>query len=134
MYGYGYDLKPILKLTAPVIHITNVEKYSRVGYGGTAFVKPGEKVAVIKIGYADGLSRLLSNKILVKISKKECRQIGNICMDMTMVDITGLDINISDEVEIFGYTNDLSEIAKLSGKIVYEVISNLGERIERIIE
>ena len=100
MYGYGYDLKPILKLTAPVIHITNVEKYSRVGYGGTAFVKPGEKVAVIKIGYADGLSRLLSNKILVKISKKECRQIGNICMDM----------------------------------IVYEVISNLGERIERIIE
>ena len=51
-----------------------------------------------------------------------------------MVDITGLDINISDEVEIFGYTNDLSEIAKLSGKIVYEVISNLGERIERIIE
>lgn len=134
MYGYGYDLKPILKLTAPILHVTEVEKYSRVGYGGTAVVKPGEKVAVIKIGYADGMSRLLSNKIQVKLKDNNCRQIGNICMDMTMIDVTGIDVNISDEVEIFGYTNNLTEIAKLSGKIVYEVISNLGERIERIIE
>lgn len=134
MYGYAYNLKPILKLTAPVLHITDVEKYSRVGYGGTAVAKPGEKVAVIKIGYADGLSRMLSNELVVKLNEKECKQIGNICMDMTMVDITGSNVNISDEIEIFGYDNDLSKIAKMSGKIVYEVISNLGERIERIIE
>ena len=134
MYGYAYDLKPILKLTAPVLHITNVEKYSRVGYGGTAVTKPGQKVAVIKIGYADGLSRLLSNKIQVRYKDKECRQIGNIFMDMTMIDATDLDVKISDDVEIFGYDNNLENIAKLSGKIVYEVISNLGERIQRVIE
>ena len=134
MYGYGYNLKPILKLTAPIIHITSVKKYSRVGYGGISVVKPGQKVAVIKIGYADGLSRSLSNKITVKVNGKEVNQIGNICMDMTMVDVTGLDVNVSDEVEVFGYDTDLVQFAKQSGKIVYEVISNLGERIERVIE
>lgn len=134
MYGYGYDLKPILRLTAPVIHINNIEKYARIGYGGTAVAKPGEKVAVIKIGYADGLSRLLSNKLEVTINGMKCNQIGNICMDMSMVDVTNIDVNVGDEVEIFGYDNDLKDIAKQSGKIVYEVISSLGTRIERVIE
>ncbi len=134
MYGYGYNLKPILKLTAPIIHINNIDRYSRIGYGATAIAKPGEKIAVIKIGYADGLSRLLSNNLQLKLNGNNCKQIGNICMDMSMVDVTGIEVKVGNEVEIFGYDNDLKEIAKKSGKIVYEVISNLGDRIERVIE
>lgn len=134
MYGYSKNMQPITKLTAPVIHINNIEKYTKVGYSGTYIAKPNTKIAVVKIGYADGLSRCLSNNISVTVNGVECAQVGNICMDMMMIDVTDAPVSIGDEVVIWDYTNDLKDIAKLSHKIVYEVISNLGDRIERIVE
>ena len=134
MYGYSKNMQPITKLTAPVIHINNIEKYTKVGYSGTYIAKPNTKIAVVKIGYADGLSRCLSNNLSVVVNGVECAQVGNICMDMMMIDVTDAPVSIGDEVIIWDYTNDLKDIAKLSHKIVYEVISNLGDRIERIVE
>lgn len=134
MYGYGNNMRPISKLTAPIIHINNVGKYTKVGYGGTYIAKPNTKIAVIKIGYADGISRSLSNKIKVTVNGIKCNQVGNICMDMMMIDVSNVDAKISDEVVLWDYTNNLKEIAKCSNKIVYEVISNIGNRIERIVE
>lgn len=134
MYGYSKNMQPITKLTAPVIHINNIDKYTKVGYSGTYIAKPNTKIAVVKIGYADGLSRCLSNNISVVVNGVECAQVGNICMDMMMIDVTDAPVSIGDEVIIWDYTNDLKDIAKLSHKIVYEVISNLGDRIERIVE
>ena len=134
MYGYSKNMQPITKLTAPVIHINNIEKYTKVGYSGTYIAKPNTKIAVVKIGYADGLSRCLSNNLSVTVNGVECAQVGNICMDMMMIDVTDAPVSIGDEVVIWDYTNDLKDIAKLSHKIVYEVISNLGDRIERIVE
>lgn len=134
MYGYSKNMQPITKLTAPVIHINNIEKYTKVGYSGTYIAKPNTKIAVVKIGYADGLSRCLSNNLSVEVNGVKCAQVGNICMDMMMIDVTDAPVSIGDEVVIWDYTNDLKDIAKLSHKIVYEVISNLGDRIERIVE
>ena len=134
MYGYSKNMQPITKLTAPVIHINNIDKYTKVGYSGTYIAKPNTKIAVVKIGYADGLSRCLSNNLSVVVNGVECEQVGNICMDMMMIDVTDAPVSIGDEVVIWNYTNDLKDIAKLSHKIVYEVISNLGDRIERIVE
>ena len=134
MYGYSKNMQPITKLTAPVIHINNIDKYTKVGYSGTYIAKPNTKIAVVKIGYADGLSRCLSNNLSVVVNGVECAQVGNICMDMMMKDVTDAPVSIGDEVVIWNYTNDLKDIAKLSHKIVYEVISNLGDRIERIVE
>ena len=134
MYGYSKNMQPITKLTAPVIHINNIDKYTKVGYSGTYIAKPNTKIAVVKIGYADGLSRCLSNNLSVVVNGVECAQVGNICMDMMMIDVTDAPVSIGDEVIIWDYTNDLKDIAKLSHKIVYEVISNLGDRIERIVE
>ena len=134
MYGYSKNMQPITKLTAPVIHINNIEKYTKVGYSGTYIAKPNTKIAVVKIGYADGLSRCLSNNLSVTVNGVKCAQVGNICMDMMMIDVTDAPVSIGDEVVIWNYTNDLKDIAKLSHKIVYEVISNLGDRIERIVE
>ena len=134
MYGYSKNMQPITKLTAPVIHINNIDKYTKVGYSGTYIAKPNTKIAVVKIGYADGLSRCLSNNISVVVNGVECAQVGNICMDMMMIDVTDAPVSIGDEVIIWDYTNDLKDIAKSSHKIVYEVISNLGDRIERIVE
>lgn len=135
MYGYGENTRPILKLTAPIIHVNNVDKYEKVGYGGTFIAKPNMKIAVVKIGYADGINRSLSNKISVKVNGIECQQVGNICMDLMMVDISKVNnVKINDEVVIWDYTDDLKNIAKITNKIVYEVISGLGNRIERIME
>lgn len=135
MYGYLGNTKPISKLTAPIIHITDVDKYTKVGYGGTFIAKPNMKIAVVKIGYADGLSRNLSNNLKVNINGVECEQVGNICMDLMMVNVTDVkNVKIGDQVVIWDYTNDLNDIAKSSKKIVYEVISNLGNRIERVVE
>ena len=90
---------------------------------------------LVKIGYADGISRCLSNNITVKVNGNICDQVGNICMDLMMIDVTNLkDVKINDEVTIWDYNNDLKQIAQKSNKIVYEVISNIGNRVERIIE
>lgn len=135
IYGYTKNTKPVLKLTAPILHINDITKYTKVGYGGTFIAKPNMKIAVIKIGYADGLSRSLSNKITVNVNGVDCPLVGNICMDMSMVDVTNVpNIKVNDEVVIWDYSNDLKEISKISNKIVYETISNLGTRIERILD
>lgn len=135
MYGYSGATKPVLKLSAPVIHINYINEYTKVSYGGTFIAKPNTKIAVVKIGYADGISRSLSNNLNVNINGIDCPQIGNICMDMMMVDVTQVEnIKINDEAIIWNYTNDLKDIGRKSNKIVYEVISNLGNRIERVIE
>ncbi len=135
LYGYTKDTKPILKLTAPILHINHITKYTKVGYGGTFIAKPNMKIAVIKMGYADGISRALSNKIKVKVKNVECPIVGNICMDMAMIDVTNVDnVSINEEAVIWDYDNNLYEISKISNKIVYETISTLGTRIERILD
>ena len=135
LYGYNGNTKPVTKLTAPIIHINDVKSTSKVGYGGTFVAKPNMKIAVVKIGYADGISRCLSNNITVKVNGNICDQVGNICMDLMMIDVTNVkDVKINDEVVIWDYNNDLKQIAQKSNKIVYEVISNIGNRVERIIE
>ena len=136
MYGYGNsNTKPILKLTAPIIHINYVDKYIKVGYGGTYIAKPKTKIAVVKIGYADGFPRILSNKLMFKLNDICCQQVGNICMDMMMIDVSKVEnIKVGDEIILWDFKDNLEDIAKKSNRIVYEVISSLGNRIERIIE
>ena len=93
---------------------------------GIHIAKPNDKIAVVKIGYADGIPRMLSNKIKVSINNVKCQQVGNICMDMMMIDATRVNnIKPNDEAIIWDYTDDLQNIAKLSNRIVYEVISSL---------
>ena len=89
VYGYGGEgLKPVLSILSRVVDIQDVEKGEHVGYlcGFTAERKM--RVATIPVGYADGLSRRYSNKLFVKINDKLCRNVGNICMDAFMVDVS----------------------------------------------
>jgi len=91
------------------------------------------KVATLQIGYADGLNRLLSNKYELNINGKKAKIIGNICMDMTMIDVTDVDnIKIGDYVNIFDYDDKkLNEIADICNTINYEIISTIGKRVDR---
>lgn len=142
MYGYMPDtsikipeIKPCLTLKAPILRIHEIIEDSKISYGGTYIAKSGTKIATIAIGYADGISRACSNKYHIYIGNKRCKIVGNICMDMCMIDITDVNENlkIGDEVTIFKSEKDIDEIAEISNTINYEIISRLNERIERIL-
>lgn len=139
-YGYPPDitmkqdiaLKGIFKLTAPVCNIRYVGKDREVSYGGTYKTSGPTKIAVLQIGYADGLTRTLSNKYEVLVNGKCAKIIGNICMDTCMIDVTNIDVKVGDEAIIFDYTDDkIEKIAKLTDTISYEVITNIGKRVDR---
>jgi len=137
MYGYldnSYvDLKGIFKFSAPICDIREVDEGEAIGYSKTYITKRKTKVATIQIGYADGFNRLLSNKYSVRINGKNAKIIGNICMDMTMVDVTDIDnIRVGDYINIFDFEdNKVNEIASICGTINYEIISTIGKRVDR---
>ena len=140
-YGYLPDesfkhdicLKKIFKLSAPVCNIREVKEGREVSYSGTFITNKDTKIAVLQIGYADGLTRSLSNKANVTINGKNAKIIGNICMDTCMVDVTDINVNIGNEAVIFNYNDDFVEsIADLTGTINYEIITNIGKRVDRI--
>ena len=140
--AYGYppannmkdcvDFKGIFKLIAPVCNLRLVDKGREVSYSGTFVTGKPTKLAVLQIGYADGLTRTLSNRYEVLVNGKTAKIVGNICMDTCMIDVTDIDVKVGDEVIIFGYTDGkIDEIAKLTSTIVYEVITNIGKRVDR---
>lgn len=139
-YGYYADasmkseveLKPIFKLIAPICNLRTVKAGKAVSYNGTYVTDKETKIAVLQIGYADGLTRVLSNKLKVNVNGSEVPVIGNICMDTCMIDVTGINVNIGDEAVIFDYESEkLEEIARITNTIHYEVITNIGKRVDR---
>jgi len=91
------------------------------------------RIATLPVGYADGLSRILGNgRGKLKINNKFASTIGNICMDMTMVDVTDIKCEEGDEVLIFGEGLSVSEMAKSAGTIPYEILTGISQRVKRI--
>lgn len=129
-----FELKGVFKLEAPICSVRNVDKGVYVSYSKTYITERESRIATIQIGYADGLNRLLSNKYMIKVNGKNAKIIGNICMDMCMVDITDIDdVRESDMVIIFDYNDgNVDRIAKICGSINYEVITTIGKRVERV--
>lgn len=130
------SLKPAMTLKTKVSGIKTIEHDSPISYGGRYIAKKGDKIATIAIGYADGFSRVLSDKAKVLINGKEANVVGNICMDQCMVDVTHIDnINIGDEVIIFGTdgnnTITVDSVAHLLGTINYEVVCSVARRVPR---
>lgn len=135
IYGYLPDysmkekinLKPALKLTADVIHINSISRDTPVSYSRTFEAKNGDRIAVVQIGYADGLPRMLSNKYYTNAGLI----VGNICMDMCMIKLDK-NMKIGDEVVIFGFENDLEKMSNMCNTINYEIISRIGTRVKRV--
>ena len=104
-----------------------------VGYSRKGKVTRNSRIATVPIGYADGFTRKLGNGIgSMLINGKQAPTIGNICMDMTMLDITDIDAEEGDEVIVFGEGQPISEVAKAAGTIAYEVLTNMSSRIKRV--
>ncbi|MCO8194505.1 MULTISPECIES: alanine racemase [Anaerofustis] len=125
--------KPVMSFHTSISNIFTVEKGETIGYGRTFTADKKTRVAVMCVGYADGYNRKLSNKGKVLVNGKyECSVIGNVCMDMTMLEIPmDADINIGDSVEIFGENISVSDLAILCETIPYELLCCINKRVKR---
>ncbi len=127
-------LHPVMKLKTRIIQIKEIPKGSRVSYGGTFVADRPTKIAVLPIGYADGYSRHLSNKGLVSLKNTTAPVIGQVCMDLIIIDITEVqDVKLGDEVVLFGDENiSVDKLASLVDTISYELLSIVGKRVPRV--
>jgi len=127
-------LRTVATLKATIAQIKEIEAGESVGYNRMGKVTQKTRIATIRIGYADGFSRLLSNgKGKVWLREKVCPVIGNVCMDMTMIDISVVpEAREGDEVEIFGTHLPVQQMAAASGTSSYEIFTSIGQRINRI--
>ena len=130
-------LKPAMTLKAHITNVKKIEKGSSISYGRRFKATETRKIATVPIGYADGYSRLLSNKAQVLVGGILCNVVGNICMDQCMIDVTNVNnIAIGDEVILFG-TGDSAELpveslADKMGTISYEILCMISKRVPRI--
>ena len=125
-------LEPAMTLKTRVAYIEHHEPGDTVSYGRTFTVEKPSEIAVLPIGYADGLHRALSGKLTVSINGKYAPQVGRICMDMCMADVTGLHVKPGDEVEIFGREMPIDDVAEKAGTIHYELTCAVSPRVPRI--
>jgi alanine racemase len=126
-------LRNVSTLKSTILQVKPIEPGETVGYGRKGKpVKPA-LIAIVPVGYADGLNRRLSNgNGTFLVSGKPAPIIGNICMDMTMIDITGTGAKEGDEVVIFGEGNPITSLARQLDTIPYEVLTGVSERVKRI--
>ena len=126
------ELKPVISLKARVVNIHTAHNGDGISYGHTYRAKGERTIATVPLGYADGVPRLLSNKIFGNISDKKVPQIGNITMDQMMFDITGVDVKVGDVITVLDENNSIDEWAKILGTINYELTCRLKVRLPRI--
>lgn len=136
--GFGADtgFKPVLTLKTVITQIREIDKGTSVSYGRTYISDESRKTAVISIGYGDGYPRSLSGKGRVLINGRFAEIIGRVCMDQTIVDVTGIECKVGDEAVVIGSHGENSvtadDIAQADGTINYEIICGLALRVARI--
>ena len=136
MYGIsfaGTPLRNVCTLRTTILSIKTVPAGETIGYGRHTTLTEARTIAVIPIGYADGFDRRLSNyagEVVVRGHK--CPVVGNICMDQAMIDITGTDAQVGDNVEIFGDKQPLQHLADQLGTIPYEILTSVSRRVQRV--
>ncbi|MFN8416906.1 MAG: bifunctional UDP-N-acetylmuramoyl-tripeptide:D-alanyl-D-alanine ligase/alanine racemase [Cytophagaceae bacterium] len=127
------ELRAVSTLKTHISQIREVESGTSVGYSRKWTAQRTTKVATIEVGYADGYDRRLSNGVgEVLIHGKRCKIIGNVCMDMSMVDVTDITCEVGDEVILFGENPPIQELADKIGTIGYEVLTGIGDRVKRV--
>jgi alanine racemase len=138
LYGIGIDenspIRPVATLKTRILQIKELGAEETVGYNRKGKLNKASRIAAIPIGYADGLSRAFGNgNGYVMINSKKAPFVGNICMDVCMIDITDIEnVNEGDMVTIFGTEPSISELAKKTNTIPYEILTSISKRVKRI--
>lgn len=129
-------LSPVASFKCKILQIKHLKpEDGTIGYGRCGHIAPdGTDIAIIPVGYADGIDRHLGNgHCSFMLNGRRVPTIGNICMDMCMLDITGVKAEVGDTVTIFGEEPTASELASILGTIPYEIFTSIPRRIERIV-
>ncbi|GAB1448755.1 bifunctional UDP-N-acetylmuramoyl-tripeptide:D-alanyl-D-alanine ligase/alanine racemase [Bacteroidota bacterium] len=138
---YGIDpaeevqqkLQVIGTLKTMISQLRTLEPDESVGYGRRGKVDKPSRIAIVAIGYADGLNRLLSNgKSYMLVNGKKAPIIGSICMDMTMINVEGIDCAEGDEVIVFGENPTVNYLASVCNTIPYEILTSISQRVKRV--
>jgi Alr-MurF fusion protein len=139
MYGIDADknvqllLKNVTTLKTTISQIKHIKKGDSIGYSRSAVAGEDKVIATVRIGYADGYPRLLSNGIgHMLVNGQIAPVIGKICMDMTMLDITGIMAEEEEEVIVFGEALPVSKLAQWAQTIEYEILTNISQRVRRV--
>ncbi len=137
LYGYGdggrFDLRPAMRLVTTVSTIKFHAPGTCVSYGRRFETKRRTRMGVIAAGYADGLPRLSSNRFSFRVAGKAAPQLGTICMDMCMVDLTDIpEARVGSEVELFGPQNSLVTLSEAAETIPYEILCSVTKRVPRV--
>ncbi len=130
--GFRPDLKQVLSLKGRIVHIHTAHDGAGISYGHTYRAKGDRRIATIPIGYADGVSRGLSNKIYGILNGQKVPQVGNITMDQMMFDITGVKAELGDVITLLDEENSIDNWAKILGTINYELTCRLKVRLPRV--
>ena len=129
-------LKPAMSFKTKITYLKDVFKGRSISYGRTFITKKDTEIATLPVGYADGYNRLLSNRAYVLVGGVYCSVVGRICMDHTMIDVTGVGAQIGDEVVLIGKQRNLEisaeRIAHLCSTISYEVVCWISKRVPRV--
>jgi Alr-MurF fusion protein len=127
------NLKQVCALKTIILQIKTVKAGDTVGYSRKGIVNIDKRIAILPIGYADGFDRKLGNGVgEVLVNGQRAKVIGNVCMDLIMIDVTGIDANEGDQVEIFGDHLTISEMAYWLKTIPYEVLTSVSRRVKRV--
>ncbi|WP_287827617.1 bifunctional UDP-N-acetylmuramoyl-tripeptide:D-alanyl-D-alanine ligase/alanine racemase [Bacteroides sp.] len=137
LYGVHPSNKPILKnvntLKTTILQIKDLDKIETVGYSRKGVLTRNSRIAAIPIGYADGLNRKLGNHNgFCLVNGQKASYIGNICMDVSMIDVTDIPCKEGDEVIIYGNDLPAEVLAEKLGTIPYEILANISTRVKRV--
>ena len=139
LYGIDSDpavqqlLQNVTTLKTTVAQVKMVPAGDSIGYSRASVVEKDTRIAVVRIGYADGYPRVLSNgKGKMLVNGIPAPVIGNVCMDMTMLDVTGMDVSTGDEVVVFGEMLPVTAVSAWAGTIAYEMLTGVSQRVRRV--
>ncbi len=126
------ELQPVARLTSKVVAIRRVLKGESISYNRSGFVSQDSNIAILSLGYADGLPRRLGNgNWQVEINGQLYPTIGNICMDLCMLNLEQDEVSVGEEVIVFGGKKTIFDFANAQDTITYEALTNIGNRMKR---
>jgi alanine racemase len=138
---YGIDptgkfdglLEPVFTLRTTISQIKHIEAHESVGYSRQSISERPRRIAVLALGYADGLNRALSNgRGRFEINGQYAPILGNVCMDMCMIDVTDIKCNEGDEAILFGKNTSIHQVAETLETIPYEILTSISQRVKRV--
>jgi alanine racemase len=131
--GLPNPVRPVVRVEAPVLQVHEVDAPGSVGYGATRATRPGERIATIPVGYADGFPRAAGADYAVRFEGAELPLAGRVSMDLVTVDASAAPgLGPGSVVEVLGGPDGVDRLADAAGTIGYEVLTRLGRRFERV--